>query len=320
MASRLLRSTDPSAPSLVPATLGSLITVLKAVLVNGYGSTAPLGWSVAFEDAGNNICVFRPGGTDDSRPFLRVRDNVGSSYAEVLAYSSMTGHSLGYFLFSPESAINRSWYKTAGITTAVPWEVVGDNRGFYLFTGGHSSYPNARIIWVFSEYPRVRLDNPFNWVVNGASSWQGGYPYTTTESSNTLFLQRDPLTKITGPISINLRSNGMAAGDSYTTQYIRKTRILNNKMVYIPVRFIYEISAAGLYTEPTWYGVMPGAYEPLIGSGTGTTYTNAQCLPILEEYSSTVSFFTVGTFASIGSSAPMCKMSFLVGEGFRNVY
>lgn len=67
-------SDDASAPILSGNASGALILVLKAVLVDGYGTTDPLGWEVAFEDIVNNICVFRPlSGT--LRPFIRVKDN-----------------------------------------------------------------------------------------------------------------------------------------------------------------------------------------------------------------------------------------------------
>ena len=55
---------DTGAPSLAPGN-GNLQDLLKAVLVDGYGSYDPLGWSMEYDDTLNDVRVFRndPAGT-----------------------------------------------------------------------------------------------------------------------------------------------------------------------------------------------------------------------------------------------------------------
>ena len=91
MASRELKNTDTGAPQLTGTTTGSLIAVLKAALVTGYGETQSLGWDVFYEDLVKNVCVFRP--RVGSRMFLQVTDdgtfNSGKN-ARAVSYESMT--------------------------------------------------------------------------------------------------------------------------------------------------------------------------------------------------------------------------------------
>ena len=89
--SRMFRSEDASAPELKYVN-GSLIALLKAVLVNGYGTTQSLGWTLEFEDATANLAVFRmKGGT---RTYIQVDDNaVGNTavgQASIYAYETMS--------------------------------------------------------------------------------------------------------------------------------------------------------------------------------------------------------------------------------------
>lgn len=91
MTVRVYLSTDDSAPSLT-GQAGSLITVLDAVLVNGYGSRIAAGWAKAF--SGTNKAAYRPPAisaspSEGNRFYLRVDDS-GTTTAGVRGYESMS--------------------------------------------------------------------------------------------------------------------------------------------------------------------------------------------------------------------------------------
>ena len=73
------RSTDTNAPQLTK-TAGSLKTVLKACLVEGYGSQPALGWDMPYENGMK--AVFRSKDPKATKTALRV-DNAANTYAEV---------------------------------------------------------------------------------------------------------------------------------------------------------------------------------------------------------------------------------------------
>lgn len=85
MTVRLYRSTDASAPVL-NGTAGSLIALLDACLVTGYGEKLPAGWSKPF--FGTNTAVFR-NAASGSQGYYRIDDTLGAS-AGILGYEAMT--------------------------------------------------------------------------------------------------------------------------------------------------------------------------------------------------------------------------------------
>lgn len=74
MAINVYQSDDVSAP-ILNATNGSLIAVLKACLVDGYGSKAGAGWSVALEDAPNNKIILRNNSVSGTGRYFRLQDD-----------------------------------------------------------------------------------------------------------------------------------------------------------------------------------------------------------------------------------------------------
>ena len=141
--STIYSSTDPGAPQL-SGTPGSLISVLRAVLVNGYG-TAPndkpgLGWTEEFTDT--NKVVFQNSQDAGSGYRLRVLDDGSASAggsarsASVRAFSTMTDIDNGSdptptTADMPNGVI---WPKSTVLSSATrPWWAIGNERCIYLF-------------------------------------------------------------------------------------------------------------------------------------------------------------------------------------------
>lgn len=154
-------SGDASAPQLYGSS-GSLVAVLDACLVNGYGSKNPAGyggagaWGITYTASGKR--VYRP--SAGNRFYVRVRDDAGGTGGakEALirgaeawtdvdtvntgpmptdAQSALTDHSL---------IIRKSF--TADSITGRPWIVAADDRTFYLFIStGDAANTYLGVMW-----------------------------------------------------------------------------------------------------------------------------------------------------------------------------
>lgn len=85
-------SNDASAPVLSYGA-GTLITVLDACLVNGYGAKGAAGWAKTY--SGTNKAAYKMGtGGSARRMFLRVED-ANAQYGQIRGYDDMTGVDTG---------------------------------------------------------------------------------------------------------------------------------------------------------------------------------------------------------------------------------
>jgi hypothetical protein len=134
MAITTYKSSDASAPSIARAA-GDLITLLDAVLVNGYGSKSAAGWTKEY--SGTNKAVYKQG-TGSSGKYLRVVDDgtdyCGGAVADIQVsdgasgIDTVTGVSIGattatYYIHKPDSVANRG-----------SWVMYADSKAFYLLT------------------------------------------------------------------------------------------------------------------------------------------------------------------------------------------
>jgi hypothetical protein len=130
----IYKSTDASAPTL-NGNAGSLITVLDAILVNGYGSKAAAGWTKAF--SGTNKAAYRQGGGNSF--YLRVQDDAPLSGrdARCTGYESMSDVDTGTGTFPTAAQVSTGLLcrkSTTADSTARAWICFADDRTFYLFT------------------------------------------------------------------------------------------------------------------------------------------------------------------------------------------
>lgn len=132
------RSTDASAPQL-NATDGSLLAVLNACLVNGYGAKPAAGWTKAFETAGSRV-IYRNNPTTGSGQYLWVRDDIVTNkrWAKIRGAKTATGiDAIGTGFPSQVSvaatnsgcAISKSAFTDA---TVREWVLIADDRTFIL--------------------------------------------------------------------------------------------------------------------------------------------------------------------------------------------
>lgn len=133
----LYMSTDTSAPALT-GQVGSLATLLQAVLVDGYGSKAPAGWSCPF--TATNKRVLRNSPITGTGMHLRIDDTstVGGTnarYALTRVYETMSDIDTGTGP-SPtvaQSATGRLFLKSLTLnSTSRAWMILATEKWFYL--------------------------------------------------------------------------------------------------------------------------------------------------------------------------------------------
>lgn len=122
MTVRVYRSSDSSAPAATTA-IGGLITLLDAVLVNGYGSKSPLGWTKSY--SGTNLATYLQGSGSAGRS-LRVDDTaVGAATVRgLVSPANISDITSGAFYHSSYNYFTKP---------DAQWMVVGNEKAFYLF-------------------------------------------------------------------------------------------------------------------------------------------------------------------------------------------
>lgn len=125
------RYTDAGAPQLTNGTPAEWINILKKVLVEGYGSKAPLGWTLEFENAGAYKAAFRnsvaDGGTGGYVQFWSSTGtnavNTGMNFQSAASMSAL------------DTFVKPGYGRQLSITTGFRgWEIIGTSRGFYIIS------------------------------------------------------------------------------------------------------------------------------------------------------------------------------------------
>lgn len=154
----IYHSTDVGAPVLT-TTAGSLVALLDACLVDGYGAKSAAGWVKPF--TGTNKAVYQPGPGAVSRKYFRVNDAAagtsGANEALIRGFDSMSDIDTGTTPFpaDAQSALTQDSLVIRKASSA-EWIVAADERTCILFiradaTGFYGTY--------FGEYYSYRNDD-----------------------------------------------------------------------------------------------------------------------------------------------------------------
>lgn len=143
------KSTDASAPVL-SGTVGALVGVLDACLVNGYGAKAAAGWAVAF--TATNKRTYRA--ASGARLYLDVDDSI-ALYANVkgIEVATAVGTGTGFFPTAAQFVSGMFTIKSqTANSTARPWILIASDIFFYFFcesnqTAFPASDANQGILW-----------------------------------------------------------------------------------------------------------------------------------------------------------------------------
>lgn len=337
MASIEYSSTDVGAPQMGGNAAGSLVQVIKAVLVDGYGSKPALGWELMYSDATTFTYVFRP--KTGSRMFLKIVDDSTFRYstahrAAFMTYENMFSVTNGIHACPPEQSFRNN---TAGFVnktnentaTVQKWKIIGDSTGFYLITFPTSSKPsnynNVGCWHYFGDYVCFGHDTPrnqYNWISCTVAN-NNPYLYSTghSNSTNTACIMRNPYTQVKGCRGVNFNSHFghverlaiSGSAQSFTQdgsgRYASGQSNIGGLPVYAPV-FLRD---QGYNTY--MMGTMPGLFDILCAS----EYKQNQIY--YEELDEKNKLVCVPVYAgSYSTQADHCRLAFLIGEKFRHVF
>jgi hypothetical protein len=165
-------SGDTSAPSLT-GQAGGLITVLDAILVNGYGSQTAAGWTKTF--SGTNKANYKNTGTG---AVLYVDDSAagtgGAKEARVTGFKTDTalGTGTGQFPTAAQSTIGIGMLIVRKSTTADGtvrgWRCLADGTFFYLFTEtGDYTGPVTAFGFGFGDFTAQGSSDTSNAMIKG---------------------------------------------------------------------------------------------------------------------------------------------------------
>jgi hypothetical protein len=189
---KVYRWDDASAPTL-NGTRGSLLNVLDAVLVNGYGSKASLGWSLAY--TATNKRVYRSQG---NAMFYRFdsASTTGAQYTNVSGFESMSDVDTGTGRF-PASGTNLFVaVSSTADTTVRPWCIIGDEKGFYFFSWcSNTTTPvntkNNAIGWYIGDIVSIIPGDVYNSGLIGVYTSESPYSYLPTFDANGKYICRN---------------------------------------------------------------------------------------------------------------------------------
>lgn len=266
---QLRKSTDGSAPTLTGASYGEFDTLLQAVLVDGYGSQAGLGWSTIYTDT--NKRIFQ---NDGSNMFLRVDHTSATGDARSIlmsAYEVVSDVDNGQ-LQAPTQGTTLTIRIVSTTTGATPWTIIGDEAGFWFCWKpfyaqyGASGYGQMWYITYFGDYIPIDQSNTFNFFICGRTDTTWYSPIGPIDDQNNTepgcwALRDSSLTPGAVPVGIN-------PGTYYEDSGIGSTANVS------PFTLIADSIDRLHFSMPTIHGSdgrilgwLPGLLNPLVARG-----------------------------------------------------
>jgi hypothetical protein len=332
MSIALLRTFDQSGAPVVQANAyGSIVDMLQAVLVDGYGDGPgdtilypSLGWTKEYESDDTNVMVFRNNPNTGTGVYLQVSHSasfgLATNFFSYKLYESMTNWSTG---LSPCPTSGTLASSRVGNTTGtscldgIHWMVIGDDKGFWLCLRPFlSAFPNiigsdAGRYWdvlYFGDYISMNPGIIWNCFITGVPSGSSS-SFGTCQAFNTSYsnywCMRDSTYEI-GAVNV-----GISSGSSYETSVIGKSNDIspvNNQTWYTPI-FIHD-------TNNKVLGTLPGCRNPLRKAGDLGVQNYNQ---FDEEYSSLDRTLHLLQYRSVSETSVFPRIALISGEGFRNV-
>ena len=185
MTVRVYRSSDASAPVLT-GQAGTLLAILDACLVAGYGSNAAAGWTKPFVTA-LNVAIYRP--PMGNRRYLRI-DDTTTTDARIHAFESMTSDTdfstsftVGVFgAITSTTGLQLKKSSTADATTR-GWVVIATQTAVYIFIeptsipaawGSTSTSTSGNGQMFFGDFISYRPNDAYNTALIGSTSSSAG--------------------------------------------------------------------------------------------------------------------------------------------------
>lgn len=277
MAVTVYTSADASAPVLANAN-GSLIAVMKACLVDGYGAKAAAGWTRPY--SGTNLAAFQQGAGGNGR-LLRVSDSgndtTGARRIAVRAYEGMTAISTGTGPFPTVAMISGngssvSYRSASSSASAMPWRMYATQSFFHLLVDTYPEVPGTRVSYLgFGSFVSYLGGDSYNDALLASpqgdlGAWTGG-----AAGSADIWVARSD-TGAVGAVPAVPMCAERAAPLVVGTQSDRHTYPDRVRTALVQAR-------VGLHVDGQLRGHVPGLWDVLPGGaaigGAGTTWAGA---------------------------------------------
>ena len=266
MTVRVYRSTDAGAPVLT-GQAGSLIGVLDACLVNGFGALASSGWSKDF--SGVNLAAYKqPVGTNGM--YLRI-DDTGTTSARAYGAETMSDVNTGTGLFPTTVQLSAGGYIYKSSTedaTARPWLLVSNGKIFYLFINGASATDwSTATVTTFGDFTSMRSGDAYNTIIQLGTATPGSVTYfhainpgasALATVANGHWIARSHLQVVSGAVTAGKISDGARSNGSSTigSGGVAFPSPVDGGLYVAPI-YVVEPGAAAVR------GVLPGLLNPL---------------------------------------------------------
>ncbi|MBQ9683834.1 MAG: hypothetical protein IJV35_11280 [Neisseriaceae bacterium] len=235
------RSTDNAAPVL-KGEKGSFKTLLKAVLVTGYGDKPSLGWKVASEDA--NTAVFQSQDATSNKHLLKIDHNQHANYVVTTGGTRLNADgSLQNFFGRQEMA----WETPiADGQKETPWVIVGHSKAFIvLLQNTYNNYFGS--VLYFGDVPSYIADDMMNTVLFSTRNNYSGFDY----NNNNLVTPNFPANH-QGIMGDTVNTPTCAIGNAYSNStfgsmgtYAPNT---TNQVIGFPIYFREDPVVRGLFS------------------------------------------------------------------------
>jgi len=205
---------DPSAPILNYAA-GSMIAILNACLVTGYGTKAGAGWSKPF--VGASKAVYRQGVLAGAHQHHLDVDDYAPTAVKIRGYRVMTAVNVGSYPF-PTTVQKTAYYANKGTKLGVNsrWVIVADARTAYVFMRNENALDRGWYSFGFGDIASWKKNDATGCFISGHQSPSysslGVFNNDATYVTNGEFLARN-------------------IDDTVTSEYLRKsfTKLGNNQ-------------------------------------------------------------------------------------------
>ena len=150
----VFRSTDNDAP-ILKGEKGSLKTVLKACLVNGYGEKGALGWRILNEDT--NTAIFQSNDNTSNKHLLKIDHDAGTHFVRATGGTGLNGSALQNVFGQASMSANTPVAYGSNVT---PWVLVGHSKAFVLLLGSTRDNQYGSVLY-FGDIPSLIADDMY---------------------------------------------------------------------------------------------------------------------------------------------------------------
>ena len=174
----------------------SLVDILRACLVDGYGTKPAAGWTLVFINATFDKAAFRNNPVTGTGFYLQIdgAGGVNAHQPKIQAFESMTSEADGLFPFNPGSLFACDTSSIDG-TVARPWVLIADDRFFYfacwynITTAPTAAQYNTSGL-IFGDIVALSPDDQFACALSGSNyGFAGGMSSPNAASGSTYGLR-----------------------------------------------------------------------------------------------------------------------------------